>query len=126
MSDELKSEILFGQLDYYFDSPIESIDVENHRTIDLGFIPTSSFTLPNGNLVIASYESADLKIYDSEFKLIKRVDKINNRKFNPKYLTSNGKNSIYLTDCSAHQIIQTDLDFNFIKQFGSEGSSFNN
>ena len=100
MSDEFKfkSENLFGHVDYYFENPIESIDVENHRTIDLGFIPASFYSLPNGNLVIASNGPPDLKIYDKEFKLIKTFDKINNKTFRPQYLTSNVKNSIYITD----------------------------
>ena len=116
-------ETLFGEIDYYFDNKIDAIEAKSHQIIDLDFEPTSFYTLPNGHLVIAGYYSQVLKIYDSEFNLVKTIDKINNKTFRPLYLTSNGKKSIYITDCSAHQIIQTDLDFNFIKQFGSKGSS---
>ena len=38
-------------------------------------------------------------------------------------LSSNGQNSIYLTDEFNNQINQTDFDFNFIKQFGSKGTT---
>ena len=123
LSDEFRSEILFGQVDYYFDNQMKSIDVENHRVIDLGFEPSSFHTLPNGFLVIASYYSEVLKIYDKNFKLIKTIDKINEKPFWPEYLTSNGTNFVYLTDCSGQQIIKTDFNFNFIKQFGSRGST---
>ena len=93
--------------------------------MDLGFEPYSFHTLTNGNLVIASFEWEPnaLKIYDKEFKLIKTIDKINNQTFSPRYLTSNGKNSIYLTYIRSDKIIQTDLDFNFMKQFGGTGST---
>ncbi len=91
--------------------------------MDLGFQPCSFHAPSNGNLVIASLESKALKIYDKEFKLIKTIDKINNQTFSPLYLTSNGKNSIYITNYIENQIIQTDLDFNFIKQFGGKGST---
>ena len=55
--------------------------------------------------------------------VLKIIDKINNKTFISVYLTSNDKGSIYITDRKADQIIQTDLNFNFIKQFGSTGSS---
>ena len=73
-------------------------EAENHHTFDLEFISTSFYTHPNGNLVIASHESKFLKIYDSVFKFIKTIDKINNNTFYPQYLISNNKNSIYITD----------------------------
>ena len=91
--------------------------------MDLGFEPTSFHTLTNGSLVIASLESKALQIYDKEFKLIKTIDKINNQTFVPLYLASNDKKSVYLTDWIGHKIIQTDFDFNFIKQFGGKGST---
>ena len=125
LSDEsvFRTEVLFGEVDNYFDNKMDTIEVKNYLINDLDFGPTSFYTLPNGNLVIASRKSKVLKIYDSEFKLIKTVDKINNKTFKPQYLTSNGKNSIYITDGLNIHIIQTDLDFNFIKQFGSKCSS---
>ena len=113
--------MLFGEVDYYFNNHFESI--KSFHIVDLGFEPTSFNALPNGSLVIASLEWKALKIYDRELKLIKTIDKINNKTFAPQYLTSNGKNSVYLSDRIGHKIIQTDLDFNFIKQFGGEGSS---
>jgi hypothetical protein len=115
--------MLFGEVDYYFNNHIESIKDKDYQTVDLGFEPTSFHTLPNGSLVIACRESKALKIYDKEFKLIKTIDKINNQTFVPLYLTSNGKNSIYLTDIRSDKIIQTDLDFNFMRQFGGKGST---
>jgi hypothetical protein len=47
-------------------------------------ISTILLELPNGYLVIGS--DASLIIYDKEFKLIKTIDKINNKTFDPSYL----------------------------------------
>jgi len=136
-SEEFIPESLFGQVDYHFNNHIEAIKDKDCLIVDLGFSPRSFHTLPNGNLVIAGkepfhtlpngdvtfFDHGFLKIYDKKFKLLKTIDKINHRTFNPQYLTSTGKDSIYLTDLKNNQIIQTDFDFNFIKQFGSKGSS---
>ena len=113
--------MLFGEVDYYFNNHFESI--KSFHIVDLGFEPTSFDALPNGSLVIASLESKALQIYDKEFKLIKKINEINHKTFTTQYLTSTGKDSIYLTDLKNNQIIQTDFDFNFIKQFGSKGST---
>jgi hypothetical protein len=123
MNEEFISEMMFGQVDYYVNNHFETINDKDNEIIDLGFEPISFDALPNGNLVIASNESKSLKIYDREFQLIKTIDKINNKTFSPQYLTSNDKNTVYLSDRIGHKIIQTDFDLNFIKQFGEEGST---
>jgi hypothetical protein len=123
MNEEFISEMMFGQVDHYFNTHFETINDKDNEIINLGFEPISFDALPNGNLVIASNESKSLKIYDKKFKLIKTIDKINNQTFSSLYLTSNGKNSVYLSDRIGHKIIQTDFYFNFIKQFGEEGST---
>ena len=105
------------------DSKISKNIVQDEIVQHLGFEPTPFFILPNANIAITSSKSNVLKIYDSDFTLVKTIDKINNKTFSPRYLISNCKSSIYLTDGLNSQIIQTDLDFNFIKQFGSKGSS---
>ena len=73
----------------------------------------------NGNFGIHRYKSKALKIYDKDFKLIKTIDKINNKTFYQTYLTSNGRDSIYSTDVIIHKIIQTDFYFHFIKTIQS-------
>jgi len=122
-SEEFIPESLLGQVDYHFNNHIEAIKDKDCLIVDLGFhtLPRSFHTLPNGDVTF--FDHGFLKIYDKKFKLLKTIDKINHRTFNPQYLTSTGKDSIYLTDLKNNQIIQTDFDFNFIKQFGSKGSS---
>ena len=88
---------MFGAVDYLFEYKMGRIEAKSHRLIDLDFRPNSFYTLLNGSLVSASHESEVLKIYDSEFKLVKKIDKINNKTFGPLYLLSNGKSSIYMT-----------------------------
>ena len=102
---------------------MDTIETRDYQVIDLDYLPDTIYTLLNGNLAVTCRELKILRIYDSKFRFIKRIYKINNKSFNPEYLTSNGKDLIYVTDPCADKIIQTDLNFNFIKQFGSKGSS---
>ena len=108
---------------------MKNVKQKDHEIIDLDYQPTSFYTLPNDTLAVAVYETKDfnmkkyLQIYDKEFKLVKKIEKINNETFSPRFLTSNGKDSIFITDVLDNQIIKTDLDFNFVKQFGSTGST---
>ena len=91
MNEEFGSEMLFGQVDYYFNNHFESINDKDNQIVDLGFEPTSFDALPNGNLVICSHESKALKIYDKKFQLNVTIDKTNITTFHPTYLASNGK-----------------------------------
>jgi DNA-binding beta-propeller fold protein YncE len=106
---------------FYFNNNVKAI--KDYAYQSLAFEPTSFYILPTGNLVIASWKSQFLKIYNDKLIQIEMIDKINKNTFASHFLTSNGTNSIYITDCAADQIIKTDLDFNFITQFGSAGTS---
>ena len=64
---------------------MEAIEVKDHQKINLDYAPSSFFSLPNWNLVIVSLESKVLQIYDSEFKLINTIDKINSKAFSPMF-----------------------------------------
>jgi hypothetical protein len=108
---------------FYFNNNVKAIKDYAYQRISLAFEPTSFYILPTGNLVIASWKSQFLKIYNDKLIQIEMIDKINKNTFASHFLTSNGTNSIYITDCAADQIIKTDLDFNFITQFGSAGTS---
>jgi hypothetical protein len=62
---------------------------------------------------------------NSDLKIIKTIDKINNESFTPRYITTDGRNKIFFTALKS-RIIKTDLDFKFIKQFGSKGTGNEN
>jgi hypothetical protein len=122
--------MIFGKIDFKLNNLMKNVKQKDHEIIDLDFQPTSFYSLPNDTLVIFGYETKDrdmtkyLRIYDIEFKLIKKIYTINNKTFSPRFLTSNDKNSIFITDIfDTHQIIKTDIHFNFVKQFGSTGST---
>ncbi len=62
-------------------------------------------------------------IYDKDLNFIKIVDRINGEEFQPLGILANfEKKQFYICDDLNHKILKTDLDFNFIKSVGSEGS----
>ena len=106
-----------------FDNLVEKIAEKDFQFVNLECEPYSLYTMPNDTLVIVSRESRNFMIYDREFNLIKTIEKINNKIFKPYYITSDGDSKVFITELIGNQIIQTDLDFNFVRQFGSKGSS---
>ncbi len=63
----------------------------------------------------------NITIYDWKFYLVNTITKIDDSQFSP-YEMATSDCSIYILDRSAHQIIMTDLSFNKIKTFGSQGT----
>ena len=102
---------------------MDTFEEEKYQVINLNHSPSLFYILPNENIAIGGKESKNLSIYNFNFKLIKTIDKINNKNFSPSCLTSNGKNFFYITDSTDHKIIQTDLNFNYVNHFGGKGSS---
>ena len=102
---------------------MNNVDAKTYQIINLYHSPSLIYSLPNENLVVASNESKNLSIYNSDFDLIKTIDKINNKIFSPNCLISNGKTFIYILDSPIHQIIQTDLNFTYLNHFGGRGST---
>ena len=101
---------------------MEIVKEKDQKIINLDCVPHFIYVLPNGNPVIAG--NKDINIFDPQFKLIKTVDKINNKPFVPSGITSNGTNYVYIT-INQEKIFQTDLDFNFIKQIHTQGIKIN-
>ena len=64
--------------------------------------------------------SHGLNLYDQDFKLIRRVSKINGKHIVPEGLAINpNTNLLYISELKNHKILITDFQFNFIKSFGS-------
>ena len=87
----------------------------------MDFKPFALCTLPNGNLLITSQTAKTLTIWDSNYKIIKVVDKINNQNISPRYVTTNNRERVYVT-VADDRVIQMDLDFNFINEFDKDVS----
>ena len=113
---------LIGELSFKCEDMIEKFINTKHQIINLDTEPKDFCTLSNDKLLVASRSSKNLKIYDSNFKLIKTIEKINCQSFTPFSIATNNRNSIYMTEEMQDKIIQCDMDFNFIKAFGTRGS----
>ena len=92
------------------------------QIINLDYEPSDLCSLPNAQLLVASQESNNLKLFDSNFNLIKTIDRIMDEQFTPISVATNGKNAIYIAEKSCNKIIKTDMDFNFIKNLGTTGA----
>ena len=123
VSEEKISNDLLGSISYNFveltKRPSEEIE------INLEIEPLHSCNLPNKTLLVSSDSSHCFKMINSDLKIIKTIDKINNESFTPRYITTDGRNKIFFTALKS-RIIKTDLDFKFIKQFGSKGTGNEN
>jgi hypothetical protein len=71
----------------------------------------------NGELFVSSQNSNTITLLDENFKALKSA--ITDSK--PKYLATNGHNSLYIT-LSNDRVIKTDLNLKFLKGFGAKGS----
>jgi hypothetical protein len=79
--------------------------------------------LKEDEIIISHLDHNCLKIYDRDLNFIKRVDRINGEEFKPLGILANfEEKQFYICDMYKHRILMTDLDFNFIKSVGSEGS----
>lgn len=93
----------------------DQIKSRRYRIIDLNVKPTDACVLPNGNLLVVSYNNNSILIMNKNMEIIRVIDKINNQPVSAYYATTNGKDRIYLSDFNNHRIIMTDLNLNFIK-----------
>jgi hypothetical protein len=74
-------------------------------------------------IIISHIHNKCLKIYDKDLNYIRKVDRINGEEFEPLTILANfEKKEFYICDYLNDRILKTDLDFNFIKSVGSEGS----
>ena len=74
--------------------------------------------LKNGNILVCEYQA--IHVLDKDSKLLRKVDKINNVSLSKCVsISTNNEDKIYICDYSSHSVKMVDLDFNFIKQFGT-------
>ena len=101
----------------------EKIRNADYTINDLEIRPFDSIVLPNDLILFANRDDKKLTLCDENFKVIKTIDKIDNRGFYPEAVALNGKNNrIYFTNRDSHEVIMTDLNVCKIKSFGSIGS----
>ncbi len=121
ISNEKLPVSLIGKINYGFEDNVEKLNNRNLKVIDLDYEPVDICILPNNNFLISSTKRKKFTVYDPNFIKIKTFDKINGQYFTPRYFTTNSVDKIYFSEVTG-KIIQTDLDFKFIQEFGTEGS----
>lgn len=79
--------------------------------------------LLNGNIISIDLVSSRLTLFDSDFKQIKVINKLNNWKVKIFSATSDTEGAVYLTFFENDAIVKTDLDLNVIKVIGEKDAS---
>lgn len=85
------------------------------KIIDLDIQPTDVCVLPNGFLLVCSFDSGSINVFDKSFNLRRVIERINGKQFKALSATTNSIDRIYISDCLSHTVMMTDLDFNYIK-----------
>jgi hypothetical protein len=94
----------------------EIIELEETNPFDI-------IVLPNNKLIIPDTNNKYLALYDQNFKLIKKIDRINGDMIYASRIALNQKEcKIYFSDFHNHRILMTDLELNLIKTIGSRGN----
>jgi hypothetical protein len=84
--------------------------------------PSDIIVLPNNKLIIRDKINKYLTLYDHNFKLIKKIYRINGDKIYASRIALNQKEcKIYFSDFYNHRILMTDLELNLIKTIGLRG-----
>jgi hypothetical protein len=78
---------------------------------------------PNNQLLFTNQNS--LTIYDQNFKLMKKLDKIDDRALFPLSVCLNKRNEIYMSCYNNNCVFMMDLNFKKIKSTGSQNILFN-
>lgn len=110
-----------GKIDINFKNLTNLLKTSNYKKLNLKIKPKDLCVLSNKYLLAANYDSNNLTMYDTEFNLVKTINRINNREIQPGYITSNKIDKIYICERHHNRIVMTDFDFNFIRQIGSKG-----
>ena len=88
--------------------------------------PFEVIVLPSNRLIFADTINKCFTILNQNFNLIKKIDRINDERFDPTGVALNQKEGkIYISDHHNHQVLMTDLELNFIKSIGSRGNGDN-
>ncbi len=100
------------------------IKLGNHKIFELQDDPNDLVILPNGSLLFSNYfTSKQLSLYDDMFNFIRNISKINDQEINPFSVETNNKDRIYINNWTS--IYMTDLNFNYLGEYGASKSELN-
>lgn len=112
---------LIGKIDCNFNNCLKKVNMYNRKTIDLIANPYGLCTLPNDNLIITYPVQNIMTLHTSDLSQIRTIESIDYRFIQPRYLATNGRNRIYISQSDHHKITITDLEFRLIKEIGAKG-----
>jgi DNA-binding beta-propeller fold protein YncE len=92
-------------------------------SLNLDYTSIGIVSLPKDKLISANYDEKCLTIHDKEYRLIKKIDRINGREFAPIAIAFDAENQrLYIAEYDMNRITICDLEFNEINSLGSYGN----
>ncbi len=81
----------------------------------------------NHQIFITDNQKNEICIFDSDFKILKRISNINGLTFNgPRGISTNNRDSVYICDTGNDRVIVSDIDFKTVKLIiGHKGKLIN-
>ncbi len=92
----------------------EIIKTGLYRIVTIDSHPTDVCVLSDQQLLVADYIDEHLAIYDSDFKLIRKIREINESSIKPLSLATNRIDKIYVLDYKNEKILSTDYNFKLL------------
>ena len=78
-------------------------------------------------ILITDNQKNEVCVFDSDFKILKRINTINGLTFNGPRGISNNKNCVYICDTGNDRVVITDINFNTVKRIiGHKGNFYLN
>jgi hypothetical protein len=85
------------------------------KYVKLDYQPNHVIDLDNKNILVSSFVDRKLRLYDSDFKLIQDIHKINDVDIVPCGLASDSSGNIFLANSLDGTLIKLDRDLRFLK-----------
>ncbi len=102
----------------------KSIDTESPEFIQLEYQPHRILQLNDGKIVISSPYGSLLGVYDCNYNLIRKIDRINNEKVKPWGLTGDSDGNVFVLNDINKTIYKLDCELNYIKSLKPHHNSY--
>jgi hypothetical protein len=101
-----------------------SIETEIPEFISLEYQPHRILQLKDENILISSPYGSLLGLYDTNYNLIRKIDKINSEKVKPWGLACDSKGNVYVLNDINKTIYKLDAELKYVKSMKPHHNSY--
>jgi len=98
----------------------KKIESKSLKEIAIDVYGTDVCVLPNDTIMVTCYDNGVVNVYDTSFKLLKKVTTVHHQYIKALSSTTNNIDKIFIADTHNNRIMMTDLDFNYISSYHIE------